>query len=142
VKEDILRASKQQLEKQLEAISEKAKDYAQNPKAVRINEREFSPISLELPSRKQETKSPPKQRHPAETIVLESEQRIDDRQLRELLAAEKWKEIEIGAEALYWQMKEKGKSEDEIEVMYNYLKMTRRFWKPSMLDLFLWWLAF
>jgi hypothetical protein len=98
VKEDSLKADKQQLEKQLEAISEKAKDYAQNPKAVRINEREFAPISLALPSRKQEPKSPPKQQpvqqHPMDAIALESEEGVDYRNLRDLLKAGKWREAD------------------------------------------------
>jgi GUN4-like len=96
--EDILRNRLQQLEKQLEAISETAKDYAQNPKTVRINEREFAPISLDLPPRKQEPKSLPKQQpvqqHPVDAIALESENGVDYRNLRDLLKAGKWREAD------------------------------------------------
>lgn len=84
VKEDILRAVKQQREKQLDSIADKAMDYAQSPKAVRINEREFLPIPLAFPSRK----------HPVDTIPLESEKGMDYRNLRSLLKAGKWREAD------------------------------------------------
>jgi hypothetical protein len=130
VKEEILKAGKQQLERQLEAMAEKAKDYAQNPKAVRINEREFAPISLELPLRKQEQKSPPKQvlveQHPAEAIVLESEKRIDDRQLRDLVAEKKWEELFIiGDGDVYKYLKENDLDEVTIQTLYEKILVYR-----------------
>lgn len=80
VEEDILRKGKRQLEHQLDIIADNATKYADNPKDIRVDSSDFSPISINLPTRR--------------LVELKSDLGLDYTKLSDLLFAKKWKEAD------------------------------------------------
>ena len=80
VEEDILRKGKRQLEHQLDVIADNATKYADNSQDIRVDNSDFPPISITLPTRR--------------LVELKSSLGLDYTKLSDLLFAKKWEEAD------------------------------------------------